>query len=87
MTDISVEQLSSVENSLTERLKELHSSILDRTPGISRIACALYDPNTDLLKTFINSTHMGHAINRYEYPLFPHFLLSLFTLGKVSVKV
>ncbi len=69
MTDISTEQLTSVENSLTERLKELHSSILERSPGVCRIACALYDSNTDLLKTFINSTHTGHAINRYEYPL------------------
>nr|QIH44531.1 HD domain-containing protein [Vibrio ziniensis] len=61
--------LSNIENSLTERLKELHDSILERSPGVCRIACALYDPKTDLLKTFINSTHTGHAISRYEYEL------------------
>ncbi len=55
--------------SLTEQLEQLHDSILERISGIARIACALYDPDTDLLKTFINSTHQGHAIVHYEYPL------------------
>ncbi|GAA0681264.1 HD domain-containing protein [Marinobacterium maritimum] len=56
-------------DSLTGRLEQLHDRILESTPGIARIACALYDPDTDLLKTFINSTHRGHAIVSYEYPL------------------
>ncbi|GAA0787182.1 HD domain-containing protein [Marinobacterium sediminicola] len=43
--------------------------MLESIPGIARIACALYDTDTDLLKTFINSTHQGHAIVSYEYPL------------------
>ncbi len=55
--------------SLTEQLEQLHDTILERVSGIARIACALYDPETDLLKTFINSTHQGHAIVNYEYPL------------------
>lgn len=56
-------------HSLTEQLEQLHDNILERVRGIVRIACALYDPDTDLLKTFINSTHQGHAIVNYEYPL------------------
>ncbi len=56
-------------DSLTGRLEQLHDRILESIPGIARIACALYDPDTDLLKTFINSTHQGHAIVSYEYPL------------------
>lgn len=56
-------------DNLTQRLEDLHNSILERFPGIARIACALYDEQTDLLKTFIHSTHEGHAIVRYEYPL------------------
>jgi len=62
-------QLGSNEDSLSERLKGLHDSILERSPGVCRIACALYDSHTDMLKTFINSTNTGHAINQYEFPL------------------
>lgn len=56
-------------DSLTGRLEQLHDRILESIDGIARIACALHDPDTDLLKTFINSTHQGHAIVSYEYPL------------------
>ncbi len=69
MASLIDEQVSKMEDSLSERLKGLHDSILERSPGVTRIACALYDPYTDLLKTFINSTHTGHAINQYEFPL------------------
>jgi HD-GYP domain-containing protein (c-di-GMP phosphodiesterase class II) len=55
--------------SLSDRLGKLHESILERLPSIDRIACALYDPETDLLKTFINSTRTGDPIRLYEYPL------------------
>ena len=36
--------------------------MLAMAPAIDRIACALYDPATDLLKTFVNSTRSGEAI-------------------------
>jgi len=55
--------------SLTERLEQLHDAVLERVPSIERIACALYDAQTDVLKTFVNSTRSGHAITRYEYLL------------------
>lgn len=60
---------SALVRNLTERLEQLHANILERFPGVLRIACALYDPETDLLKTFINSTSAGKAISGYEYPL------------------
>ncbi len=63
-------------DTLTKRLGDLHDSILERMPDISRIACALYDTSTDLLKTFINSTHSGHAIAGYEYPLSESYALN-----------
>ncbi|CAM2765040.1 HD-GYP domain-containing protein [Vibrio diazotrophicus] len=69
MASILHNPLNNIENSLTDRLKDLHDRILERSPGVCRIACALYDPQTDLLKTFINSTNSGHAISRYEFPL------------------
>ncbi len=57
------------QQTLTKRLESLHDSILGRVPGVTRIACALYDAQTDMLKTFINSTRSGEAIARYEYAL------------------
>lgn len=54
---------------LQERLSQIHDRILETVPDIDRIACALYDPSTDILKTFINSTHKGIAITGYEYKL------------------
>ena len=55
--------------SLTDRLAALHTKLIETVPGVDRIACALYDPQEDTLKTFINSTHNGTALVGYEYPL------------------
>lgn len=56
-------------DSLTKRLSSLHDRLLETVPVVSRIACALYSPDEDLLKTFINSTREGTAIVGYEYKL------------------
>jgi HD-GYP domain-containing protein (c-di-GMP phosphodiesterase class II) len=56
-------------NTLTERLRNIHERILDSIPHIDRIACVLYDPRTDFLKTFVNSTRNGNPINAYEFAL------------------
>lgn len=55
--------------SLSERLALIHDNILQRVSLVDRVSCAIYDPATDLLKTFINSTRNGNALNRYQYPL------------------
>lgn len=54
---------------LQERLSNIHDRILEAVPDIDRVACAIYDPSTDTLKTFINSTRKGNAITGYEYKL------------------
>ncbi len=54
---------------LQERLSHIHDRILETVPDIDRIACAIYDPVADTLKTFINSTRKGTAIAGYEYKL------------------
>jgi HD-GYP domain-containing protein (c-di-GMP phosphodiesterase class II) len=54
---------------VNERLGRLHERILRQFPSIVRIACALYDPQQDLLKTFINSTLEGQAITAYQAQL------------------
>ncbi|SEF79945.1 HD domain-containing phosphohydrolase [Marinobacterium lutimaris] len=69
MRQVNQPSLLSRVDTLTERLSKLHTDLLDHIPHISRLACALYDPDTDLLKTFINCTPEGQAINAYEYPL------------------
>lgn len=54
---------------LGERIQSLHSILLARYPFISRIALALYDPDTDLLKTFASSNENGPTLQRYEATL------------------
>ena len=54
---------------LSARLQDLHDLLLEVEPAIERIACALYDPTEDLLKTFINSTRNGEALRSYQYKL------------------
>ena len=54
---------------LTERLRDLHERMLAVSPEVDRVACALYDRNDDLLKTFINSTRSGVALQAYQYKL------------------
>lgn len=59
-------QLFQGEGSVNQRLANLHNRVLQTMPAISRIACALYEPSGELLKTFINSTRDGQAISGYE---------------------
>lgn len=54
---------------LGQRLQHLHGQLLELVPSVDRIACVLYDPHDDLLKTFVNSTRSGEAISGYEFRL------------------
>ena len=56
-------------NKLCERLKELHDEVKEWLPGINRIAVALYDRETDMLKTFISSTDDGNPLDHYQAEL------------------
>jgi HD-GYP domain-containing protein (c-di-GMP phosphodiesterase class II) len=67
--DILNEKLLAGPSTLSERLNQLHDRLLNQFPKIDRIACALYEPKDDVLKTFINSTRAGIAISGYEYKL------------------
>lgn len=55
--------------SLSGRLGELHDHLLSTVPAIDRIACALYDPDEDKLKTFVSSTRQGEPLTAHEYRL------------------
>ena len=54
---------------LSLRLQQMHGDLLDRADVVDRIACAIYDPAEDTLKTFINSTRHGQPIAGYEFKL------------------
>jgi HD-GYP domain-containing protein (c-di-GMP phosphodiesterase class II) len=63
------DQESGLRQTLSGHLAFLHERLLVLAPDVERIACALYDPEEDMLKTFINSTRNGFAIRGYEYRL------------------
>ena len=54
---------------LSARLQSLHDRLLEIEPDIERVACALYDSDEDLLKTFINSTRNGEVLKAHQYRL------------------
>jgi HD-GYP domain-containing protein (c-di-GMP phosphodiesterase class II) len=51
------------------RIQSLHGILQARYPFIGRIALALYDPDTDLLKTFASSNDGGPALEHYQATL------------------
>ena len=55
--------------SLGERIGALHEHLRRVVPTVDRLACALYDPEMDLLKTFVNSTVGGEPLRTYQYKL------------------
>ena len=61
--------LKAVGHGLSARLQRQHEQLLELVPAIDRIACALYDPSDDQLRTFVNSTRRGEAIQGYEFRL------------------
>lgn len=58
-----------VGQALNHRLRQLHQQLMEMTPDVDRVSVSLYDPQDDLLKTFVNSTRTGEAISGYEFPL------------------
>lgn len=55
--------------SVGERVRSLHQEVMRAVPQVDRIACALYDPQTDTLRTFVDSTQHGARLQAYECPL------------------
>jgi len=51
---------------LSRRIRSLHSLIGLRCPSVARVALALYDEPTDLLRTFASSTLQGEPLVQYE---------------------
>ncbi|MBJ7259374.1 MAG: HD domain-containing protein [Chthoniobacterales bacterium] len=72
--------------SLSERIGAVHAHLRRVVPQVDRLACALYDPEMDLLKTFVNSTVGGEPLKTYQYKLADcPSLLALKSEGKSRV--
>jgi len=56
-------------SSLSDKLAALHKLLKRRYPFIARIALAVYDPKSDLLKTYIDSGSSPHPLRRYSATL------------------
>jgi len=51
---------------LREKLIRTHQVIQQQIPSIARVAIALYDPKTTLLKTYLHSSGEDDPLSRYE---------------------
>lgn len=56
-------------NPLADKLAFLHRAVSQRQPMIHRVAIALYDKKTDLLKTFIHSSDASTPLSHYQAKL------------------
>jgi HD-GYP domain-containing protein (c-di-GMP phosphodiesterase class II) len=54
---------------LSDKLAVLHNQIRERHADVDRMAIALYDTKTDLLKTFVNSDKSENVLLGYQAPL------------------
>jgi hypothetical protein len=52
------------------KIRAIHRVLADRLGDIDRISAALYDPKTDLLKTFVDSSDsVDRPLQHYQAPL------------------
>ncbi len=54
---------------LTSKLEYIHAALKERFPFIARIAAAIYDPDTDILKTFVHSSGGDQPLSNYQAKL------------------
>ncbi|MFA6203321.1 MAG: HD-GYP domain-containing protein [Gallionella sp.] len=66
-------------NSTSDKLRIIHDSLMKNFNDLDRIAVAMYDEKSDMLKTFINSTRQGYPIEKYEFKL-----SDCYTLNRLS---
>ncbi len=57
------------ENHIGHKIVRLHEQMRQSWPHLCRIAIAVYDDKTDLLKTFVNSTDSGKGFSHYSVKL------------------
>jgi len=67
---------------LSKRIKQIHANLNESFPSLCRIAIALYDENTDTLKTFTHSTLGTAPVTYYSSKLSDSESLSLLAITK-----
>jgi len=80
--------LATLNNSqpLSRKLRFIHDTICQRYPYVERLAVAVYDPKTDLLKTFIHSSGDKMPLNHYQAKLSEsHSLCEILEAGRPRV--
>ena len=71
---------------LAKKLEYIHTALKERFPFIARIAAAIYDPKTDLLKTFIHSSSGDEPLSHYQAKLSEsHSLREILEKGRPRV--
>ncbi len=71
---------------LSEKLEFVHDTINQRYHFVSRLAVAVYDPKTDLLKTFIHSSGGSEPLSHYHAKLsLAHSLNTIVKSGRPRV--
>ncbi len=58
-----------MESSFGEKVQNVHATLRQRFDKLSRVAVAIYDQQTDKLKTFAHSTEGGSPLLQYEVKL------------------
>jgi HD-GYP domain-containing protein (c-di-GMP phosphodiesterase class II) len=56
-------------DSIQSQLKIVHANLKRELPDVRRVAVAIYDPSSDVLKTFVHSTDGPLPFSRYEKKL------------------
>jgi len=54
---------------LVEKVRAIHRVVQERLGGIDRLAAAIYDPKTDLVKTFVDSSGADRPLHHYQAKL------------------
>ena len=55
--------------SLQEKLVEVHKVVQSHMPFVARIAIAVYDPKTSVLKTYLHSSGADNPLPHYQAPM------------------
>ena len=73
-------------STLSDKLDFIHDILKTRFDFIDRVAIAIYDDKTDLLKTFIHSSDIGQPLHHYHAKLAESpSLKEMLTIGKPRV--
>ena len=72
--------------SLSDKVRAIHKVVEERIGGIERISAAIYDPKTDLVKTFVDSSGTAQPLVHYQAKLSEsHSLHEVFATGQSRV--